>query len=143
MDLNGNFIQMFGIGEGYTLPLSVASVRRPFGPDGAREASNGGRYLVTFEPSAKPISLNEEFRLRLRIVDARNGGPADATSLRVTATMPAHYHGMNREARVRKLADGTWEAEGLLLHMPGFWQINFDIGEGAATERAQLDVNVT
>jgi tripartite motif-containing protein 71 len=142
MDLNGRFLQMFGIGEGYTLPLSIASSHSSLSTNGARETSNGGHYLLTFEPSAKPIALNEEFRLRLRIVDARTGGPARGVNLRVTATMPAHYHGMNREPRVRQLADGTWEVENMLLHMPGQWQINFDIGEGAATERAQLDVTV-
>lgn len=142
MDKDGNFIQMFGIGEGYTLPLSVASAKPLFSAtSGTRELSNGGRYLLTFEPGTKPVALNEEFGLKLKIIPAAQGATAPS-ALRVTATMPAHYHGMTREPVVTALDDGTWQVAGMLLHMPGHWQINFDIGEGNQTERAQLDVTV-
>ena len=30
----------------------------------------------------------------------------------------------------------------MLLHMPGRWELYFDVGEGALTERAQIEVEL-
>ncbi|HVR85091.1 MAG TPA: hypothetical protein VMU54_12315 [Planctomycetota bacterium] len=58
------------------------------------------------------------------------------------ARMPAHFHGMNRVPKVTQQADGIFVAEGLLFHMPGHWELYFDITQGGKTERAQVDVEL-
>jgi hypothetical protein len=47
--------------------------------------------------------------------------------LRVDADMPAHRHGMNYRPTLSLQPDGSFVAQGLLLHMPGRWRIRFEI----------------
>ena len=63
-----------------------------------------------------------------------------APGLRVDARMPEHRHGMNYGPRVSARADGVHVAEGLLFHMPGRWQLVFDVEHGGRTERLVTDV---
>jgi hypothetical protein len=46
---------------------------------------------------------------------------------------------MNTEAVVTPRGPGRFEVAGMLLHMPGRWEIHFDVTDGLVTERAQLD----
>lgn len=63
-----------------------------------------------------PISVSQPFSLRLGLC------PARAELLRVDARMPEHRHGMNY--RVRLLREGVeWQAQGLVWHMPGRWEL--------------------
>ena len=68
--------------------------------------------------------------------------PRGDIELSVDAAMPEHGHGMNRVPSVAALGDGRFRAEGLLFHMPGRWEIYFDVTRGAITERAQADVEL-
>lgn len=62
--------------------------------------------------------------------------------LRVDAYMPAHRHGMNYRPRVLRIGPGTYMAEGLLFHMPGLWQLRFDVERGGRTERLSYDIEL-
>jgi hypothetical protein len=53
--------------------------------------------------------------------------PADATLLKVDATMPEHQHGMNYRPSINRLPNGHWRVEGVMFHMPGRWQLQFDV----------------
>jgi hypothetical protein len=72
-------------------------------------------------------------------VCAKGQGAAPA-GLRVDATMPEHRHGMNYRATVAPQGGGRYVAEGLLFHMPGRWQLLFDVETRGATERLTSDV---
>ena len=104
--------------------------------------SNGGRYTVTFEPSRTPIPMNESFDLQFTVAPNAKAGKTDDLSVQVDARMPAHGHGMNRAPKLTRQVDGSFKAEGLLFHMPGHWELYFDISEGGRTERAQVDVDL-
>ncbi len=52
---------------------------------------------------------------------------AEPRSLKVDAHMPEHRHGMNYAPTVKKTGPGRWQAEGLLFHMPGKWELVFEI----------------
>ena len=56
--------------------------------------------------------------------------------------MPQHGHGMNRVPEVRALAGGRFRVEGLFFHMPGRWELYFDVTQGARTERAQVAIDL-
>jgi cytochrome c peroxidase len=60
---------------------------------------------------------------------------AIAESLRVDAHMPEHRHGMNYAPEVKPLGPGRWRAEGLMLHMPGKWELVFEIRAAGTTDR--------
>ena len=50
--------------------------------------------------------------------------------IRIDATMPAHGHGMNYLPVVSEVADGRFVADGLLFHMPGDWELLFELENG-------------
>ena len=89
-------------------------------PDSA--AAHGWQW--TLAPQPAPLALGRMFALDI-VLCAPPGQPLPIT-LAVDAWMPAHRHGMNYRATVRALGDGRYRAEGLMLHMPGHWQLRFD-----------------
>jgi len=112
--------------------------------DGVEEiASHGGSYLVRFRPAPAPVPENEPFGLEVWVLEA---GPqprlARDVELAVDAGMPEHGHGMNREPKVKRLGPGHFAVTGMLFHMPGYWELYFDITRGALTERAQVGVTL-
>lgn len=113
----------------------------PKPPSGKRQGdSNAGTYAVAFEPTPSPIPMNQPFDLRFTV--APKAGSADGLAVQVDARMPAHGHGMNRVPKVTRQGDGSFKVEGMLFHMPGHWELYFDISHGGKTERAQFDVDL-
>ena len=60
----------------------------------------------------------------------------------VDAFMPGHGHGTNYRTEVRPSGGGRYRAEGLLLHMPGRWQILFDIETPSGKQRLAQESDV-
>lgn len=114
------------------------------GQTGATEVrSNGGAYFVRFETIPSPIPTNELFSMRVQVLD--ESGHALATegiSLSADAAMPHHHHGMNVRPRVSRNDDGSFLVRGMQLHMPGYWEIYFDITRDGRTERAQYNLTI-
>ena len=68
---------------------------------------------------------------------------ADASSpvlTRVDADMPEHRHGMNYRATLTEKGAGRYVAEGFLFHMPGRWQLLFDVEQAGRRTRLTSDV---
>jgi len=107
--------------------------------------SNEGNYVVAFETVPDPIPMNEPFALKFTVAPrfaraAKAGG--EAFDVEVDARMPAHFHGMNRSPKVTRQPDGSFQADGMLFHMPGHWELYFDIWQGAGAERAQCSIDL-
>jgi hypothetical protein len=49
---------------------------------------------------------------------------------------------MNRVPRIEKIGEGTFRVDGLFFHMPGKWELYFDVARGPLVERAQVAVEV-
>lgn len=64
---------------------------------------------------------------------AKAGG-AVAGSLKVDAHMPEHRHGMNYAATVTPLGPQRWRADGLMFHMPGRWELVFELRNGGSSD---------
>ena len=47
-----------------------------------------------------------------------------------TRSMPDHQHGMNYRPTVAAAGDGRFAARGLMFHMPGAWELSFDVNPG-------------
>ncbi len=114
------------------LSLSFGSTR------GRTVVSNDGRWEVEVDCVEGGLELAERFTLELKIKSAETGEVPSDLSLSVQARMPEHGHGMNVAPEVSKLGPGHFRAEGFRLHMPGYWELYFDISQGAVTERAQI-----
>lgn len=59
----------------------------------------------------------------------------DPKTISVTATMPAHQHGMNYRPAITTRQDGTLVASGLVFHMPGLWRVDVALETDAGTAR--------
>lgn len=114
-------------------------------PDDAQDAhelrTHAGTYLVRWRASIDPIAEGATFSVDAWVSRSADPGVlADDVTVDVDAGMPQHGHGMSRLARVTKLDDGRWRAEGLRFHMIGAWELDFDVAKGAKTERARAEV---
>jgi hypothetical protein len=110
-------------------------------PAGRSVVSNGGTYTVTFETTPATIPMNEPFTVVFKVA-SKSGDSVEGARLEIDARMPAHGHGMNRAPKLSKTPDGSTRADGMLFHMPGHWEMYFDITQGGRSERAQVDVDL-
>ena len=110
---------------------------------GSEIRSNDGAWKVVYKVDDPGIRRGEPFDLDAWVFVADDASkPRADVSLAVDAAMPQHGHGMNRVPKIEKLPDGGFRAEGLLFHMPGKWELYFDVARGPLVERAQVDVEV-
>lgn len=116
-------------------PAQVAPADAP-PKDGLSSA--GGQYVVIYKTSPHPIPLNEPFAINVRVLDAKSRSePLADVTLDVDGRMPHHRHGMNRQPVVTRGDNGSFHVQGMLFHMPGRWELYFDITRDGRTERAQ------
>lgn len=94
------------------------------------------RAMVRYRPEPSPIPLNEPFSLVVELLSPDGSHPWDVELLEVDGRMPHHRHGMNTSPRVTPLGGGRYRVEGMLFHMPGRWELSFDLTRDGATERA-------
>ena len=72
-----------------------------------------------------PVPVGRHFAIDI-VVCPKGNVPLPA-ELRVDATMPEHRHGMNYRPSIQSVGPGQYRAEGLLFHMPGRWELVFEL----------------
>lgn len=96
-------------------------------------ALESSHYVIVYATTPSPVEVGRHFVVDFAVCP-RDGGVAPQ-SVRVDANMPEHRHGMNYRPGVVILRPGTYRAEGLMFHMPGRWDLTFDVVAADATER--------
>jgi hypothetical protein len=100
-------------------------------------------FKVSFRPTPGPITASKMFTLDVHVVrNSDQSSVGEDVGLIVDAAMPEHRHGMNTQPRIERTGPGRFEARGMLLHMPGRWEIYFDMAEGALTQRATFEIEL-
>ena len=94
-------------------------------------------YMLAFRSDPLRIETGEPFALVLNVC-TKNGKPAELVA--VDAQMPEHRHGMNYRPSIVAGENGRYRAEGLVFHMPGRWELTFDVRAGEETERLTHDI---
>ena len=94
-------------------------------------------YMLAFRSDPIRIETGEPFALVLNVC-TKNGKPAELVA--VDAQMPEHRHGMNYRPSIVDADNGRYRAEGLVFHMPGRWELTFDVRAGEETERLTHDI---
>lgn len=94
------------------------------------------RYMLAFRAEPLRIQVGLPFMLLMNVCTKRNE-PAEL--VRVDATMPDHKHGMNYAPTIRSTGEGRYQVDGLLFHMPGNWEVAFDVRSGGETQRLTHD----
>jgi hypothetical protein len=98
----------------------------------------GANYTVAYRTAPDPIRVGAHFALDFAVCPRAEGAAAAPRSVRVDATMPEHRHGMNYRPVVTARPGGAfalYRAEGLMFHMPGRWDLTFDVETDGRTER--------
>jgi hypothetical protein len=96
------------------------------------------RVVIVYRTTPPRIAVGKHFAVEALVCAKGVGAPP--TGLRVDAAMPEHRHGMNYRARVLPQGEGRYRAEGLLFHMPGRWQLLFDVDRSGGTERLAAEI---
>lgn len=136
---DGAYFAVFGDDMTLGYPPESPPSHGDVGTPTRETCSNGGRYHIRVS-APDPFPLNQLFGLEATVEEGCDPPRRPAAArLRVDAAMPEHRHGMNTQAVTTPSGAGRFGVEGLLLHMPGRWELYFDITDGAVTERAQLD----
>jgi hypothetical protein len=91
--------------------------------------------VLLFRTVPAPIEVGRHF-----VVEAIVCATPAIQGLRVDAQMPEHRHGMNYRPTVAATGAGRYRAEGMLFHMPGRWQLLFDVERDGRTERLATDI---
>lgn len=102
--------------------------------------SSEGSFTVAFSFDPAEIPLNEPFDVDVRVADPQ-GRPLDG-DFEIDARMPDHRHGMLRAPRIASEGDGVYHVRGMLCHMPGRWELHFDLERDGVTERATWEVEL-
>jgi hypothetical protein len=92
---------------------------------GAAQRIESARHTVVFRAAPR---VGEHFALEFSVCPAPE-------AVRVDAWMPEHRHGMNYRPSVRPLGGGRYRAEGLMFHMPGRWELVFEVRDAGKAER--------
>ena len=124
-----------------TAPASAPAgidCKEPRGFD-ARGRIESGDVVVLFRTVPAAIEIGQHFAVEAIVCAGPPGAPS---GLRVDAYMPEHRHGMNYRPTVTSRGGGAYVAEGLLFHMPGLWQLRFDVERGGRTERLTADMEI-
>lgn len=100
---------------------------------GATRRIEDAKYEIVFRSAPAPIETGKHFSLDFVVCPRAGAGSPDA--VRVDAVMPEHRHGMNYRPAVLARGAGLYRADGLMFHMPGLWEIRFDVVTAAGTDR--------
>ncbi|MCH2144847.1 MAG: hypothetical protein MK082_06835 [Phycisphaerales bacterium] len=101
-------------------------------------SSADGSHYVRWRPLVEPIPMADPFDVEVELfTDDSMAERFDCESIIVDAGMPHHGHGMNVRPELERRADGSWIARGMLMHMPGRWQVYVDVVEDGRLERTQ------
>jgi cytochrome c peroxidase len=93
------------------------------------------RFVLAFKPES--ISVARHFALEIAVCAKSTVVPE---AIKVDAHMPEHRHGMNYAPAVKSVGAGRWRADGLMFHMPGKWELVFEIRAAGRTDRVASDL---
>lgn len=129
------------LGLGLLASGSALACGEALGADARRIDS--AQFQLAYKLLPDPVPVGKHFAIDMVLCPKGNATlPAE---LRVDATMPEHKHGMNYRPSVKTLAPGQYRAEGLMFHMPGRWELVFELrgpGPGTAPQRLTQSLQV-
>jgi hypothetical protein len=93
----------------------------------ASRVSDQGIFHVWYISAIDPVPINQIHSWTLGI-ETVSGQPVDQAEITVSGGMPQHGHGLPTRPQVtQNLGEGNYLVEGLRFHMPGWWEVKFNI----------------
>jgi hypothetical protein len=121
--------------------LAATSARGDCLPQGSGEPMKTppqGSVRAAIATSPANITVGMPFDVGIALC----GASSRIERIEIDATMPAHRHGMNYRPTIVAVADGRYQAKGMLFHMPGRWEVVVTVFAGARPERLTLDMDI-
>jgi hypothetical protein len=108
--------------------------------NGARRIEDA-QFLLVYKLAPEPVPVGRHFSIDFAL--CTRGAAALPAEVRVDAQMPEHKHGMNYRPSVAPRGPGQYRAEGLMFHMPGRWELSFELhSPGAPPKRLAQSLQV-
>lgn len=127
--------------DGFAVPDVESPATR--GTTGGLITTKNELFALDVAPDPSPIPLNEPFALEITVARAEGAGAVvDDATLQLTARMPEHNHGMLRYPTTERIAPGHFRTEGMLFHMPGFWELVVNVQAGDAMDQATMRIDL-
>ena len=99
--------------------------------------AEGRTAAIAFTTRPARIKVGELFSLDATLCVKAGAGAVRA--FKVDASMPDHRHGMNYQPSVVRKGENAYTASGLMFHMPGRWQLVFEVDSTDGRERILAD----
>ena len=117
-----------------SLVLPFSAIAADCGADlkGAQKVESA-RYVLAYRTQPGKIVIGKSFAMDLAICP-KGGNPA-ADGVQIDAQMPEHGHGMNYKPTIKAAGKGRFRADGMMFHMPGRWELLFDVKGGGKTDK--------
>jgi hypothetical protein len=97
-------------------------------------------YALAYRTRPAKIVVGKHFSVEFAVCAKADRPAPDA--VQVDATMPAHHHGMNYQPTIEKTGPDHYRADGLMFHMPGRWDLTFELQTQGKTERLTRSIVV-
>jgi hypothetical protein len=122
------------------VPGSIGA--REQGEHGPSWPSRAQEFRVSYTSELQPIVINRIHGWVLHVETAA-GAPVEDASIEINGGMPEHDHGLPTAPEVtRNLGDGDYLVEGLRFHMNGYWELEFTIMAGGATDTVVIPLTL-
>jgi hypothetical protein len=125
----------------FALSLGVLPWPALAAPDCAASSTQpraeGRTMSIVFQTQPARIKVGELFSLDATVCPKAAAGAVRA--FRVDASMPEHRHGMNYQPSVIRKTENAYSVNGLMFHMPGRWQLVFEVDTAGGRERLLAD----
>jgi hypothetical protein len=117
-------------------------------PDGDKSAGSrlrsgliaGPGVDITWRAQPHPIAVGKPFSVEFEVCPRNANTVIDR--LQVDAWMPEHQHGMNYRPSLTGRSTALMQANGLVFHMPGRWQLVFEMQADGRPLRLTQDLTV-
>lgn len=125
-------LAVYGVG----LFLHVGAIAASASPVLTGNTPQGTRIEIFSD--LDPLVINRIHSWHIRILDS-NGNPVLA-DMRISGGMPEHDHGMPTAPQITgQLENGDYLMEGMRFHMPGHWQLLFELTIDGNEQVAVID----
>ena len=103
-------------------------------------ASAKHTYTATLRPP-QPLRLREMQSVPVLISDMA-GRPIEGATISIDGGMPEHGHGLPTRPRVKTLAAGVYEIEGVRFNMGGWWELKLAIASAAGEDTVTFNLSL-
>src|SRR5262245_20132522 len=128
-------------------PVAFAvALLAPFIASACPSAGEGFTRLVSHDAEIayrwEPATLKVSQFFAVDVFACRFPGPDAIREIILDAKMPAHGHGMNYRPAAARVSGQHFRFTGLMLHMPGTWQLIFDLVQGERRTRLSQEITL-